>query len=130
MENYTIDDSLKHVKLQVQAGVVGIAVSRVDLKFEGKYTKLFNSESGSGGNIPPAKVGINRKLKDSMLRVRTSINLSNLPPELREKAIETIFIIYGLEGGPEGEKKYQAFQNEVMKIDDLNVIVTKKITFI
>ncbi len=130
MENYTTDDSLRQVKIQVQAGVVGIATSRVDLKFEGSYTKLFDSEKGSGGNIPSTKVDINKNLTDKTLRVRTTINFVNLPPELRQKAIDTIFIVYSLDGGPAGEKKYQNFAGEVLIIDDSKVMVTKKISFV
>lgn len=130
MESYKTDGSPQQITLQVQAGIVGIATTRVDLKIENKYTKLFDSESGFGGNILPSTVEKNAKLKDTILRIRTVINLSNLTPEQLEKAIETLFIIYSLSGGPEGEKQYEALKNDALKIDEENVIVTKKIMFV
>lgn len=129
METYEVGDSQHHVKLEVQAGVVGIAVSRVYLREDGAYKKKFDSEPDSGGHIPFTKVGVNSTLDGKILRVRTLMDLSNLKPEQRQKAINSIYILYTLQGGPLGNKTFEVNPIEIDTTDPLRVLVTKKIRF-
>lgn len=128
MENYTVDESSKPVALEVKAGVVGIANTRVYLKK--KYRKfLFGSEPFSGGSIPFTPIGNNQALPRSRVVVDTFMDLSNLSDEERKKAIATILIQYSLKGGPLG---LQTFETLPIEIDETNpnlIIITKTITF-
>ncbi len=130
MDNYITDDSLKHIKLEVQAGIVGIAITRVYIKDTGNYKKLFDSEDGAGGHISPTKVGVNRLLENDILKVNTYMDLSNLTPQQRQKAIENIFIMYTLTGGVEGSKHFEVQPIEIDTTDPLRVLITKKIKFV
>ena len=130
MENYITDDSLKHIKLEMQAGVVGIAVTRVYLKETGNYKKLFDSEPGAGGHISETKVGVNRLLENDILKVNTYMDLSNLTLQQRQKAIDNIYIMYTMSGGAEGDKSFEVAPLEIDTTDPLRVLITKKIKFV
>ncbi len=130
MESYLTDDSLKHIKLEMQAGVVGIAVTRVYIKDAGSYKKLFDSEPGAGGHISETKVGVNRLLENDILKVNTYMDLSNLTPQQRQKAIDNIYIMYTLSGGVEGDKQFEVVPLEIDTTDPLRVLITKKFKFV
>ena len=129
METYEVGNSQHHVKLEVKAGVVGVAVTRVYLRENGAYKKQFDSDPGTGGHIPFTKVGVNSTLDGKILCVRTLMDLSNLKPEQRTKAIASIFILYTLHGGPLGEKMFEVLPIEIDTADPLRVVITKKIRF-
>ncbi len=130
METYKVDTSLRHVKLQVQAGLVGRAYSRVYLKETTKYERLFDSAKGANGNILPTKVGVNSTLEENKLRIRTFIDFSNLTAEQRKKAMDNLYLVYTLTGGPDGSKHFEFTDEEVDATNPLRVIVTKNIKFV
>ena len=130
MDSYSVDDSGKQVKIEVQAGIVGICLSTVSLKKENTFTELFQSDPISNGDIPFTKIDINRKLNGCMVFIDTIMNLANLTPEQREKAIESIYLLYTLEGGPEGTKGFEVKPIEIDTTDPKRVIITKIIKMI
>jgi hypothetical protein len=129
MESYKVDNSLRHVKLQVQAGVVGVAYTRVYLKETSAYKRIFDSEKGTNGNIPATKVGVNSTLDGDRLKVRTFIDFSNLTDEQREKAMQNMYLLYTVSGGPEGDTSYEHEDDEVDATNPNRVIVTKVVKF-
>jgi len=130
MNTYKLDDSAKHVKLEIHAGVVGIAVTRVYLKEDGVYKKLFDSDDFSGGNIPYTKVGINSGLEDKRVKIRTNMDISNLTPEQQKKAIDNILMMYYLDGGPDGVDTYEGTAIEIDLSNPLRPLMTKTIKFV
>ncbi len=134
METYLRDTSQKLVKIQIQAGVVGIAETRVFLRYPGKnFKRILKSESFSGGNIPLSKVDVNNNLLNATLRINTSISLENIPNEHRKAAVKTILMIDTLVGGPEGSKSFMSKESEILvdnPTDPLHVEITKRIRLI
>lgn len=130
MENYKVDQSVRQINIQVQAGVVGVAETRVYLKIVGNFKRILKSEKLANGNISFSKVEKNKNLSGALLKVRTVLNLSNLTVEERKKAIDNILIIYSLKGGPNGIKKVIAEGLDINSTNDTLVIITKLIEFI
>jgi hypothetical protein len=130
METYEIDDSGRQVKIEVQAGIVGISLSTVSLKKENMFTELFQSDPISNGDIPFTKIDINRKLRSCLILVDTIMDLSNLTPEQRDRAIKSIYLVYTFTGGPNRAKSFEVKPIEIDSTDPTRVIITKIIKMI
>ena len=129
MEEYTVDNSLRHVKLEVRVGLVSIAETRVYKKESVVYKRIIKSEKGANGNIPFTKVGVNSTLEDTVLKIKTFINSNNLSDALKVKDLENMLILYSLKGGPNGTQSYEFKEDEVDDSDPDVVVVTKMIKF-
>lgn len=130
MDRYKINDSSEIVKIEVLAGTVGIAETRVYLRIAGGFEKIHTSEELNNGNIPPSKVETNENLLGALIQIRTVINFSNIPENERPKAIENILMEYYLDGGPSGRQKYLAAGLDILPVGKTIVVVTKQIRFI
>ncbi|AVI51649.1 hypothetical protein C5O00_10945 [Pukyongia salina] len=130
MDTYKVDDSAKHVKIDVKVGSTGSAETRVYLDTITADNRICESDDNSNGNIPATKAGINRKLFLRTLIVNTSLNFSNIPDSAVKDAIKMTHIIYTLDGGPQGEKPFNNLDAIVNDSDISSVEITKRIEFV
>lgn len=130
MDIYKVNDTTQEVKLEVQAGVLGIAESRVYLGLIGNFQKIITSEELENGNIPFARVDVNNELSNMFIHIRTVANFSNiLEGDEREKAIKNMRIEYLLNGGAQGLMNYHPTSLDIVRVSDTIVFVNKLIKF-
>jgi hypothetical protein len=129
MEEYKVDDSLRHVKLEVRVGLVSVAETRVYKRESVVYKRIIKSEKGANGFIPFTKVGVNSTLDNNTLKIRTFINSNNLTDALKAKDIDNMMIIYSLKGGPDGLVPFEFKESEIDDSDPDVIVVTKMIKF-
>lgn len=130
MESYKVDDSRRHVKLYVNVGTTGSAITRVYLNYTTKPNLLEESVDKEVNKTLIPKVGINKQLKFETLIAVTILNFSNIPPAAVASAIKMTHITYILTGGPDGDVPFESTPQEVDDTNKKRVIITKKIDFV
>lgn len=127
MENYKVDNSARHIKLQVGVGTSGIAVTEVSVTKNDVYISITDStKNNDKGDIPPIKIGTNKSLLGETIRLRTGIEYVNLTEEQKNIEIDNIFIEYIVTGEVE-TVKYGVKPDEIDLSDPSFTLVTKYI---
>ena len=134
METYRTDKSQKLIKIQIHAGVVGVAETRVYLRYPGQnFKRILKSKPFSGGNIEPSNVDVNNNLLKATLKIETSMSLENVPIKHRPAAVATIMMVYTLTGGPDGNQSIMGNKSEIWvndKVNPMDIEITKRIRLV
>lgn len=115
------------ISLRVNTGTVGTAYTAVYLTLSGgQKTKIAESALQSG-NIPDKTVGQAVQIKNGYLKIRTTVDFSNINSSQLSNQVDKIIIKYTLDGGFSGNKCFEYDADDTDIVDSGKTVVITKI---
>ena len=124
---YNTGIDTNQITLEVKVGTVGTAYTSVYLaRGGGQQTKIAESNEDSG-NISEINIGEASTLRNSYLVILTSIDLTNIEPDLWENQGDNLRVRYHLNGGFSGYQVYNQDTDDTKILPNGKILITKPI---
>jgi hypothetical protein len=115
------------IALRVKTGTVGTAFTVVYLTLSGgQKTKIAESDLQSG-NIPDKTVGQAMQIKNGYLKIRTTVDFSNVDSSQWANQADKIVIKYTLDGGFSGNESFDNDADDADIVENGKTVVITKI---
>jgi hypothetical protein len=121
---YYLNEGSNEISIMVEVETIGNASSIVTRKRTGgSYVVIAESESDASGSIPETDIGISKELIQSVIVVDTAVLLDGIPPGQYDKVFEDLRIKVTMEGGIDGEQRFNLKETEKKQFMDKTLIV-------
>lgn len=121
---YYLNEGINEISIVVEVETIGNASSIVTRKRTGgSYVVIAESESNASGSIPETDIGISKELIQSVIVVDTAVLLDGIPPGQYDKVFEDLRIKVTMEGGIDGEQRFNLKETEKKQFMDKTLIV-------
>jgi hypothetical protein len=125
-DSYQVGTDGATVKVSAQVSTGGIAATITGFLNGTTITPLPDCDDDDAGNINNCTVGVNTAIKGKTLRIKTSVDLQDVPAGQWQTMFDSLRIDYTLQGGDDGTKNYTYADSEKTKDSTGQFITVKK----